>query len=189
MHRKWRPRAPLAPDLWDDSPTSSMTLLRLQREPSDNGATLGALYINDVWQCWTLEDVIREPKDGIRVDLAAWVASWKVAGRTAIPAGRYALVLTRSQRFGIVLPELVDVPGFSGIRVHAGNRSDDTEGCVLVGEGRQAAAIGQSKLALDALLGRLTRDSKAGERFAIDVVNPPALHITTPPPTSGTAAA
>ena len=165
-----------------------MTLLRLQREPSDGGATLGALYINDVWQCWTLEDVIREPAGGTYVDPVAWVASWKVAGKTAIPAGRYGIVLTQSARFGIILPELLSVPGYTGIRVHAGNKAENTEGCVLVGSGRQAAAIGQSQLALDALMQRLTRDQKAGERLAIDVYNPPAAHITAPSP-SGTAAA
>lgn len=166
-----------------------MTVLRVQREPSDNGATLGALYVNDVWQCWTLEDVIREtPMPAIKLAAATWVASWKVAGKTAIPAGRYAVVLTVSRRFGVVLPELVDVPGFSGIRAHAGNRSSDTEGCLLVGQGRSTAAIGQSQLALDALMRRLTSAAKTGP-MEIDVINPPARHITHPIPTAGPAQA
>lgn len=158
-----------------------MALLRLQREPSDGGATLGALYLNDVWQCWTLEDVIREPITHTvqrAVSPAAWVQTWKVPGKTAIPAGRYTVVLTLSARFKMILPELLDVPGFSGIRIHAGNRGTDTEGCLLTGRGRDVAFIGESVAALDALLLRLKGVTRSRDRLAIDVFNPPGTHLT-----------
>lgn len=134
-----------------------MTILRLQREPSQHGATLGSLYLNNVWQCFTLEDAI---------------ADVKIPGRTAIPAGRYPVVLTPSRRFQRVLPLLRDVPAFDGIRIHAGNVIADTAGCVLVGRDRAEAAIRQSRVALESLLEALTR---ATTPIEIRIENPPAL--------------
>ena len=52
----------------------------------------------------------------------------KIPGRTAIPEGRYRVLITKSYRFQCWLPLLLDVPGFSGIRIHAGNRVADTAG-------------------------------------------------------------
>jgi len=154
-----------------------MLLLRLQREPSDNGATFSALYLNDIFQCWGLEDAIREQPGVV-------VASWKIAGKTAIPAGRYQIDLTLSQRFGRVLPLLLDVPGFSGIRIHSGNSAADTEGCILVGQGRNDSqeTITASKLAFDDLLVRLHAAKSIGDPIWIDVLNPPARHVTARTP-------
>jgi hypothetical protein len=114
--------------------------LRLIREPSQHGATLGVLFIDGVFQCWTLEDVVREQK---------------IPGETAIPAGRYPLKLTPSPRFNRVLPEVLTVPNFVGVRIHGGNRASDTEGCVLVGEQRGDAWVGSSQIALGKLMARL----------------------------------
>ena len=128
--------------------------LRLIREPSIGGATLGALYLDGVWQCWTLEDQIRETHDA-RGDLRP-PAQWKVPAQTAIPPGIYVVRLTMSARFQRVLPLIEAVPGFEGIRIHAGNGSGDTEGCLLVGQVRGAAKIGASVAALVALLPMLS---------------------------------
>jgi hypothetical protein len=117
-----------------------MTLF-LQREPSLDGRTFGALYVHGVWQCWTLEDAVR---------------AVKVPGQTAIPAGHYRVSLTPSQRFSRILPLVEAVPGFSGIRIHGGNTEADTEGCILVGGVREAARIANSQIALSALLSRLS---------------------------------
>lgn len=122
-----------------------MTRLRLIREPSAGGATLGALYVNGVWRCWTLEDPIRE-RPGEPVE------AWKRPGDTAIPAGRYAVKTTYSPKFDRMLPEVLSVPGFSGIRIHAGNRAIDTEGCVLVGFVRANAVIQQSRPAVEVVI-------------------------------------
>lgn len=54
----------------------------------------------------------------------------------AILAGEYKLILSQSNRFKKVLPELLSVPGRSGIRIHAGNFVSDTQGCILLGAGR-----------------------------------------------------
>jgi hypothetical protein len=114
--------------------------LRLIREPSHNGATLGSLYVDGVWQCWVLEDVMRAEK---------------IKGETAIPAGTYQVKLTHSPRFNRQLPELLNVPTFVGVRIHGGNRKEDTEGCILVGEQRGDAWIGQSQVALGKLMAKL----------------------------------
>lgn len=128
--------------------------LRLIREPSKNGATLGVLFIDGVFFCFTLEDVIRDEK---------------IAGQTAIPAGHYAVQLSPSPRFGRVLPELLNVPNFSGVRIHAGNRKEDTAGCILVGEQRADAWIGQSQVALVKLMAKLVTASA----ITIDIEQPP----------------
>lgn len=76
-------------------------------------------------------------------------------GKGPIPPGTYMVVLTYSRRFQALLPELIAVPGFTGIRIHAGNTKEDTEGCILVGRYQSGEAeIAESRLALGVLLTR-----------------------------------
>src|SRR5262245_34092773 len=103
--------------------------------------TIGELYVDGAFQCYTLEDVVRSGP--------------KVPGETAIPAGSYALDMTYSYKFNMVLPLLKNVPGFAGIRIHAGNTHQDTEGCILFGRTTGRGAIGDSRTALGALLGKI----------------------------------
>lgn len=125
-------------------------LLTLQRDPSANGATTGELLVDGQHECWTCEDVVRP-------------AGEKVPGATAIPAGRYAVVVNLSPRFGVRMPLLVDVPGFEGIRIHPGNTAADTEGCILVGQGRMSAGVSASRAAYAALLPKIEAGLAAGE--------------------------
>src|SRR5262245_59056606 len=94
----------------------------LQRDDPTTERTIGHLFIDGQYQCFTLEDEIRDGP--------------KVMHETAIPVGRYRVVITRSQRFERMLPLLLDVPNFEGIRIHAGNTDKDTSGCILVGMSR-----------------------------------------------------
>lgn len=141
--------------------------LTLNRRPSSGASTLGDLYIDGEWQCFTLEDTVREEAD-VPVEV------WKVYGHTAIPAGRYQITLTHSGRFNRVLPLINDVPGFSGIRIHPGNTDADTDGCILTGKtiSNHHDAIGMSRVAFDALFDRLCAAEAIGDEIWIDVVNP-----------------
>jgi hypothetical protein len=138
---------------------------RLIREPSTGGATLGVLFCDGAFFSFTLEDEIRERA-------GEPVAAWKVPGRTAIPAGRYQVRATWSPKFDRVLPLLVDVPGFEGIRVHRGNRPADTEGCLLVGFQRAQAAVRESTPAEIEIVRRVEREEDAGRQVWIDIENP-----------------
>lgn len=159
-----------------------MIAVRVQREPSDRGATIGALYVNDYYVAWTLEDQIRELPNVAGVEPAAWVSSWKVKGETAIPAGRYELVFEWSPKFQMMLPELKGVPGFDETKFHAGNRAEDTEGCILVGRGRSRGSITASRAALDEFIG-LLRSFNGSDGMFVDVHNPPGRHLPAPPAT------
>ena len=108
-----------------------MADLFLQRSKSTKLGTAGTLFFGDE-SVFAVEDVVREPTLGRPDDpklLDAWVRRWKVAGDTAIPAGRYRLAWSYSPRFKKFTLELIGVPGFGGIRVHAGNNASLTRGC------------------------------------------------------------
>lgn len=112
-----------------------MIHLKVTREPSTAKATPGKLYYrinpadNWTWHCYTLEDVAREV-EGQPVEI------WKRYGETAIPYGVYKVTLGMSQRFGKLLPRILDVPGFDGVLIHGGNTAADTHGCILVAHTR-----------------------------------------------------
>lgn len=116
---------------------SNYLAFRLVREEFTTESTVGKLYFRLsgrdpwTWLCWTLEDAVREVP-------GQPVAAWKVRGRTAISCGSYGVVVTMSKRFGKLLPLLVDVPGFAGVRIHGGNTAADTEGCILVAHSHPA---------------------------------------------------
>ena len=139
-------------------------LLTLQRRASKGGATIGELFLDGVHESYTLEDEIREIP-------GAAVVEWKVDGKTAIPTGKYRIAMTRSPRFGKVLPLLLDVPGFSGVRIHAGNKAEHTEGCILVGEEAYENTIGRSKEALLELMAAIDMAIENNEQVWIEIKN------------------
>ncbi len=139
--------------------------IRVIREPSINGTTQGIVFVDDRFFGFSVEDQLREVK-------GQPVASWKVAGETAIPAGRYLVALTMSPHFGRVTPELLNVPGFTGIRVHPGNYAKDTEGCLLVGLVRAEQAIRSSGIACQQLQASIEAAASRGEQCWALVENP-----------------
>lgn len=138
--------------------------LTLIREPSENGRTFGVLYVDGVFECHTLEDPVRP---------------FKVAGHTAIPAGRYRVSLTWSPRFKRLLPLVENVPGFEGIRFHPGNSADDTEGCILPGTLRDFDRLLASRVAFDALLVKLKGEVWLTIVSATEFANLGGQHGTT----------
>ena len=145
--------------------------LRLQRHPSGPTSTIGELSqeladgaYSERW-CWTCEDVVRERR-GVPVAL------WKVDGKTAIPEGTYRVMLTPSTRFGgQLMPELLHVPGFTGIRIHSGNTSLDTEGCVLVGTETDGTQVLHSREAYAMVKERLVEADSTGDHVYLAIVN------------------
>lgn len=99
--------------------------LYLSRFVADQHKTVGRLFVDGRFECFTMEDPIRN---------LGPMGEGKIPGKTAIPAGRYEVVEQDSPRFGPGTLTLKDVPHFSYIRIHAGNTPKDTDGCVLVGE-------------------------------------------------------
>lgn len=132
--------------------------LKLLRKYSKPSYTIGHLYIDGKYFCDTLEDVVRD-----------LVTEKKVKGRTAIPAGRYRVILNWSPRFGKVLPLLLLVPQFDGARIHSGNDADDTEGCILVGENRERGKVLNSRATMDRLMQVLISANNRNEEMWITV--------------------
>jgi hypothetical protein len=129
--------------------------LKVERRWFSERSTIGELTVDGAFQCFTLEDVVRaDPTPDTPVTVAD-VAAVKVPGRTAIPVGRYQVVITRSERFKRDLPLLQAVPGFEGVRIHSGNTAEHTEGCLLVGQERGEDVIRQSVAALEPLIERI----------------------------------
>lgn len=154
--------------------------LIIRREPTNvSGTTFGTLYIDGVKRFLTLEDAIREVPD-------APVEQWKIKGSTAIPAGRYRVILDMSARFKYIMPHVLGVPGFTGIRIHAGNTTADTEGCPLVGRTRAGNMLTLSRPAFRELMEYLTAAlSKKGGEVYLTVENP--SYADAPSPVKDTA--
>jgi hypothetical protein len=118
-------------------------ILTLKRHPSANGCTIGELFYNGKFFCYTLEDMVRVGE--------------KVPGATAIPAGTYPVTIERSPTFRLLTPRLHHVPGFAGVLIHAGNSAIDTRGCILVGLAKLPSnvKIYKSQEAFQALMAKL----------------------------------
>lgn len=134
--------------------------LKLNRIFKTNTFTIGELYINEKYVTDTLEDRVRPEGE-------------KVYSKTAIPEGTYEVKLTHSPRFKKILPEILNVPNFSGIRIHTGNSSKDTEGCILVGtwDGEKEDWVGNSRIAFDELMSLLQKAADNKEKVAITINN------------------
>ncbi len=98
-------------------------LMVIKRQIMASGFTLGTFSIDGARVGYTCEDQDRRLEEG----------GEKVFGATAIPRGRYRVILSFSGRFQALMPEVLDVPGFEGIRIHGGNTAADTHGCPLLG--------------------------------------------------------
>src|SRR6185369_5881971 len=144
--------------------------LMLARDQLQTARTLGRLYLDGRFFCFTVEDVERVDPNPATPENEA-----KVAGETAIPIGLYRLKLEDSPKFGKETLTLCDVPGFTVIRIHAGNTEKDTEGCIIVGLQRTPTGVASSRDALKALRDELVPRLRSGEACHIRVLDvPPA---------------
>lgn len=134
--------------------------LKLNRIFLGSSATIGELLVNDKHLCDTLEDRVRPEGE-------------KVYGKTAIPEGTYEVKLTHSPRFKRILPEILNVPNFSGIRIHSLNKAEESEGCIGVGEwnGKDTNWISNSRKTFNKLFAILQEASDRGEKITITINN------------------
>ncbi len=112
-------------------------------------STIGELWIDGGFFCYTLEDTCRGLK---QTDSIEEIRRKKLPGITAIPSGRYQLILNYSNRFKKVMPLLINVPGFEGVRIHAGNKAEDTEGCLLLGMEKAVDSVLKSRATFNRLI-------------------------------------
>ena len=116
--------------------------LLLKRKVFTDKSVTGELFIDDVFECYCLED---KDRDLTKTQDLRDILKAKIHGVTAIPYGEYEVVITWSNRFKCLMPLLVNVPGYEGVRIHTGNKAEDTEGCILVGKTKGLDFIGNSR--------------------------------------------
>ena len=116
-------------------------------------------YEQEEYFCDTLEPTWRDYAHGGR----------KIKGCSAIPEGRYAVVISFSPKMQKWLPILLGVPMFSGIRIHAGNTSNDTEGCILVGQNLKKGMVLNSNIWLKRLKDKIVEAKARGEAVWITI--------------------
>ena len=114
--------------------------IEVKRLYKTENSTIGELKIDGKFECYTLEDKERPVK---------------IKCETAIPKGTYKVIINQSNRFKKLLPLLLSVPNFEGVRIHPGNTNHDTEGCILVGRTKSKDFIGQSRKAFESLFAKI----------------------------------
>lgn len=131
-----------------------LTLIRTKKTEL---STISHLLVEGTHECFTIEDTDRGLKQTMSLDE---IKKLKVHGRTAIPEGRYQVVIAFSPRFKRLLPRLLNVPGFDGVLIHIGNYPRDTEGCVLPGMIPSKDCVLASKTAFTNLYKKLLKIPK-----------------------------
>ena len=128
---------------------NTQTTIKLKRISFSENSTIGQLYgPSGTLLCFTLEDVARNVK---------------IPGVTAIPYGKYEVVISWSNRFHRLMPRLLNVPLFDGILIHSGNTAKNTEGCILVGRKAGTDVVFESILAFDELFPKLRKMAGEGK--------------------------
>ncbi len=133
--------------------------LRVTRTVLGQDFTFGLLLVDGKQFCNTLEPTDRNLEQG----------GAKVKGSTAIPCGTYKVAWTYSNKYRKKMPELLDVPQFEGVRIHGGNTSKDSEGCILVGDGDGFDKLKNSTAKKDALWAMIEQAITAGEDVEIEI--------------------
>lgn len=126
--------------------------------------TIGQMFIDHAYIADTLERTDRGLTDTMSIND---ITKNKVYGQTAIPEGTYKVILSYSQRFKQILPELLDVKGFSGVRIHTGNTANDTIGCILVGRYIGGGYLTDSRMAFANIKNILSKNEEGDIKITI----------------------
>jgi hypothetical protein len=144
-----------------------MINLLLERFYIGTKYTVGRLAVDGMYMCDTLEDVVRDLNHDGDLDDEGEI---KIPKFTAIPFGRYRVIITRSPKFRRELPEILDVHNFTSIRIHAGCSPEDTAGCILVGENKIKGHLVNPRYWETILVERLKRFLLYGHVIYINIV-------------------
>ena len=125
------------------------------RTHGTKGFTHGQLHIDGVYFCDTMEDQERD----IKID-----------GETAIPCGQYKVIINMSARFNRLMPLLLNVPNYTGVRIHSGNTSANTDGCLLVGKPYKNDFITASKETFAALFKTMNDAIADKQEITLEVI-------------------
>lgn len=131
--------------------------------------TIGRFYCEDMFLCSSLEDPIRDLKDLNNDKDFDDTGEGKIYGETAIPAGRYQVVVNFSPKLGRRLPLLIKVPGFTGIRIHSLKTAKGTEGCIGVGENKKLGQLVNGPYWEDYIIKIIDESIERGERVYITI--------------------
>lgn len=135
--------------------------LTLQRFEFTEQSTISNLFVDGVPFCFALEDCDRELET---------YPERKEYGKTAVPRGRYKIILDYSNRFRRVLPRLLDVPGYVGVRIHPGNAPEDTEGCILPGSTWKKDWVSNSRTTFNQLFAQMEEADECGQEIEISIL-------------------
>lgn len=116
--------------------------------------TISEVFVDGIRECFFLEDKDRGLIQSMNLEE---IKKLKVYGETAIPKGRYEIVISYSERFKKKLPLLLNVPGYEGIRIHTGNYAEHTHGCLLPGKIASKDSVSESTVAFNALFEKIDK--------------------------------
>ena len=140
--------------------------LRLERKYRNNNYCIDKLYINGKY----FSDVLEDPDRGLTDTMSLEeIKKIKIKGNTCIPYGTYNITITYSPRFKKNLPLLNNVKGFDGIRIHSGNKPQDTEGCLLPGFNKGKGQVIDSRVTTDKLIAQIQQALNKGEKVTITI--------------------
>lgn len=140
--------------------------ITLDRAWKKDGYTISRLFIGGERICEALEDTDRGLKQSMSLEE---IKKLKIYGKTAIPSGRYKVVMSYSPKFGKVLPEVLDVKGYSGIRIHQGNTAKDTAGCIIGGLNLRKGAVLYSTKWTNVIVSEISSAIKRGEEVWLNI--------------------
>ena len=140
--------------------------LILTRKWFTNNSTIGELSVDGKFFCFALEDKDNGLDDEMPLDS---INARKIHGLTAIPTGRYETIVNMSNRFKVLMPLLLKVKGYEGVRIHPGNKPTDTEGCILPGKTKSVDFVGQSKDAYKVLFPLMQEAIKKGDHIYLTI--------------------
>lgn len=140
--------------------------IKLHRKYRGTNYCIGKLYINNEY----FSDVLEDPDRGLQDTMSIQeIQQLKVKGNTCIPYGTYDITITYSPKFKKRLPLINNVKGFEGIRIHSGNTSKDTEGCLLLGFNKIKGKVINSKETVDKFITIIQQTLNKGEKVTIQI--------------------